>query len=176
MKRISLCPGAIFSPIFSPIFPNGSKTCPRSSPRHIKPEPTFSKFRSKKPGGDCQFRASLLSSESTLEAVGGLIRESVDFDSDHLDLFSFKDAMGRTVAIHHPYNDWRDSKASNEVLIGDLPLQPGMSMTYLFDFGDCWEFNVQLEEIQPGKPKRGSNKILERHGKAPEQSPNWENE
>lgn len=162
-------PWGDFQPYFQPYFPEWRQNLPAPQP----PAHQTGTYIFKVSLGKIWRRLSI-SSESTLEALGDLIRESVDFDSDHLDLFSFKDAMGRTVEIHHPYNDWRDSKASNEVLIGDLPLQPGMSMTYLFDFGDCWEFNVQLEEIQPGKPKRGSNKILERHGKAPEQYPNWD--
>ncbi|MBF2084528.1 hypothetical protein [Thermoleptolyngbya sp. C42_A2020_037] len=162
-------PWGDFQPYFQPYFPEWRQNLPAlQSPAHQTGTYIFKVSLGK------IWRRLSISSESTLEALGDLIRESVDFDSDHLDLFSFKDAMGRTVEIHHPYNDWRDSKASNEVLIGDLPLQPGMAMTYLFDFGDCWEFNVQLEEIQPGKPKRGSNKILERHGEAPEQYPNWD--
>lgn len=120
------------------------------------------------------WRRISISSEATLNQLGSLIRESVDFDSDHLDMFSFKDRMGRTQEIQHPYNEWEAGPFSDEVTVGDLPLTPGMYMTYLFDFGDHWEFSLLLEEIQPGKPKRGSNKILERHGKAPEQYPDWD--
>lgn len=162
-------PWGDFQPYFQPYFPEWRQNLPAlQTPAHQTGTYIFKVSLGK------IWRRLSISSEMTLEVLGDLIRESVDFDSDHLDLFSFKDAMGRTVEIHHPYNDWRDNKASNEVLIGDLPLQPGMSMTYLFDFGDCWEFKVQLEEIQPGKPKRGSNKILERHGEAPEQYPTWD--
>ncbi len=118
------------------------------------------------------WRRIAASSERTLEDLASLIRRSVSFDSDHLDLFSFKDPMGRTVKIYHPYYDFHDGKSTDEVLVGDLPLQPGMIMTYLFDFGDNWQFSLVLEEIQPGKPKRNANKVLEKHGKAPEQYPN----
>ncbi|MEO1145130.1 MAG: plasmid pRiA4b ORF-3 family protein [Cyanobacteria bacterium J06638_22] len=117
-----------------------------------------------------------VSSEAPLDKLAGLILDSVDFDHDHLYLFSFRDRMGRMIEIHHPYNDWQDGPGTDQVLIGDLPLQPGASMTYLFDFGDNWEFQVVLEEIQPGKPKRSSNKILERKGKAPEQYPDWDDD
>jgi hypothetical protein len=115
------------------------------------------------------WRRIAISSESTLEALASLILTSVDFDSDHLYLFSFRDRAGRTIEVHHPANDWQNAPRTDEVLIGDLPLKPGMSMTYLFDFGDHWEFDLLLEAIQPGQPKRNSNKILERHGKAPKQ-------
>jgi|GEM_PF-432717 len=114
-----------------------------------------------------------MSSEATLADFSSLILKSVDFGQDHLDMFVVRDRMGRTFEINHPYNEWAEGARTNEVLIGDLPLQPGSSMLYVFDFGDNWEFQVVLEEIQPGKPKRNSNKILERKGKAPEQYPDW---
>lgn len=164
-------PWGDFQPYFQPYFPEWQQNLPALSP----PAHQTGTYIFKVSLGKIWRRLSI-SSEMTLEALGDLIRESVDFDSDHLDLFSFKDSMGRTVEIYHPEGDWREelAKTTDEVLVGDLPLQPGMSMTYLFDFGDCWEFNVQLEEIHPGKPKRGGNKILERHGKAPEQYPSWD--
>lgn len=120
------------------------------------------------------WRRLSISSESTLDALAGLILKSVDFDCDHLDMFSFKDITGRTVEIHNAYNDWHDGQFTGEVTVGDLPLKLGAAMTYLFDFGDNWEFNVLLEDIQPGKPKRNVNRILGSHGKAPEQYPNWD--
>ena len=121
------------------------------------------------------WRRLSISSEATLEILGQLIRESVDFDSDHLDMFSFKDPLGRTVEVHHPYFEG-EIKYTDEVKVGDLPLKPGVEMTYLFDFGDNWEFKLLLEEIQPGQPKRNSNKVLERRGQSPEQYPDWNEE
>lgn len=120
------------------------------------------------------WRRISISSESTLDTLAGLILESVEFDSDHLDMFSFKNPMGRTVEVHNPFNDWQNGPFTDEVTIGDLPIKPGTLITYLFDFGDHWKFNVLLEEIQPGQPQRDSDKILEQHGKAPEQYPSWD--
>jgi hypothetical protein len=47
-------------------------------------------------------------------------------------------------------------------------------MTYIFDFGDWWEFRVQLEQIDPVDPQLKKPKLLESHGKAPEQYPDAE--
>jgi hypothetical protein len=58
---------------------------------------------------------------------------------------------------------------ADQVRIGDLPLEPGASMTYLYDFGDNWEFDVQLEAINPPDNKIKKAKILEIHGDAPQQ-------
>ncbi|MGP1387077.1 MAG: IS1096 element passenger TnpR family protein [Thainema sp.] len=120
------------------------------------------------------WRRLSISSESTLEELSYLILHSVDFDSDHLHLFAYKDGMGRTIEVHHPYDEWHNGPLSDQILVGDLPLEPGMSMDYVFDFGDYWEFSILLEEIQSGKPKRNSDKILESHGEAPEQYPSWD--
>lgn len=120
------------------------------------------------------WRRLSISSESTLAKLSGLILDAVDFDSDHLHLFAYKDAMGRTIEVHHPYDEWHDGPLSNQILVGDLPLEPSMTMNYVFDFGDYWEFSILLEEIQSGKPKRNSDKILESHGEAPEQYPSWD--
>ncbi|MDH3601192.1 MAG: plasmid pRiA4b ORF-3 family protein [Candidatus Tectomicrobia bacterium] len=42
-------------------------------------------------------------------------------------------------------------------------------MTYLYDFGDHWEFDVQLERIDPVDPRMRKPRILETHGRAPKQ-------
>ncbi len=103
-----------------------------------------------------------------------MILQSVNFDSDHLDRFSYKNQVGRTVEISHPYAD--SSPSTDEVRIGDLPLHEGASMTYIFDFGDWWEFNVQLEKIQTDDSRTNHKAILESHGEAPPQYPDWDEE
>jgi hypothetical protein len=55
--------------------------------------------------------------------------------------------------------------------IGDLPLRPGEAMTYLYDLGAQWKFDVQLERIDPVDPRQGQARIVEVHGKAPVQYP-----
>jgi hypothetical protein len=60
------------------------------------------------------------------------------------------------------------------VQIGDLPLEPGQSLKVLYDFGDNWQFTLKLERIEPAGKRRTKPKVVERHGKAPEQYPNSE--
>lgn len=130
--------------------------------------------------GVCIFKVSLgkiwrriaISSKMTLADLGSLILESVDFDSDHLDMFTYKNQIGRTVEVSHPYAD--GSPSTDEVRIGDLPLVEGFSMTYVFDFGDWWEFNVQLEKIQADESRSKDGAIIERYGEAPQQYPDWD--
>ena len=54
-------------------------------------------------------------------------------------------------------------------------------MQYLFDFGDCWRFTVELEQVEDlstllgkKKQKRAVGAILESCGKAPQQYPDYD--
>lgn len=68
----------------------------------------------------------------------------------------------------------RSSTRITQYEIGALPLQPGQSLALLYDFGDSWRFDVKLERIDPPNRRQKKLKILESHGKAPEQYPSWD--
>lgn len=119
------------------------------------------------------WRRVAIAGDCTLADLSGLILRSVEFDSDHLDQYSYKDMTGRTVQISHPYADGEPS--TDEVKIGSLPLAIGATMDYVFDFGDWWEFTVQLEAVRE-EIRPGDREILESHGKAPAQYPDWDGE
>jgi hypothetical protein len=113
-----------------------------------------------------------------LDCLSDSILDAFDFDKDHLYQFRYKDRFGRSGQISHPYCE--ESPSTTQVRVGELPLQPGDRMIFLFDFGDNWEFDVQLEEIQPPNAKIKKPKILKRYGEAPSQYWNeeddWEEE
>jgi hypothetical protein len=133
------------------------------------------------------WRRIAMAGNATLADFSNLILDAVEFDHDHLDQFTVKTPTGRTLAISHPYAS--GDRSTDEVRIGDLPLQVGGAMDYLFDFGDCWEFQIVLEsieleadsakEVQKVKQSKRSRRkkpkalgeILEAHGTAPEQYP-----
>ncbi len=134
------------------------------------------------------WRRIAISGEATLAALSGLILDSVEFDSDHLDQFTFTNEVGRKVVVSHPYAD--GDLVTTEVTIGSLPLLEGSIMEYVFDFGDWWKFTVQLETVEPPEATKGAQKtkkprrrrrsqkpvgeILERHGESPEQYPDYD--
>jgi hypothetical protein len=120
------------------------------------------------------WRRIAISAEQTLADLSSLILESVEFDSDHLDEFTYKNAIGRVVRVSHPYAD--GSPSTDQVHIQDLQLPVGTSMTYVFDFGDWWEFTVQLEKIDVDDTRTDYSEILERRGKSPEQYPEYGDE
>lgn len=112
------------------------------------------------------WRRIAIPAEATLDTFSSAILDSVDFDHDHLYEFTYKNSLGRTIRAFHPYMDSADLLAT-EVLIGDLPLAVGETMDYLFDFGDCWEFKVELEAIEPipEEPTKGFQTAMTKGGK-----------
>ncbi|MEO0985664.1 MAG: hypothetical protein AAFY20_08960 [Cyanobacteria bacterium J06639_14] len=178
-----------FQPVLQPYFPDWQQSLvvpksPFRSGRHI-----FKVSLGK------VWRRIAISGEATLADLSAWILNSVDFDHDHLDQFTYKTPTGRTVEVVHPYADTGDL-TTDTVKIGSLPLSEGSTMEYLFDFGDCWQFSVQLETVEPPpepEPEKGfqrvkqkkrrqsrthkpSGEILEVHGKAPEQYPAYDEE
>lgn len=121
---------------------------------------------------DRAWRRLVIPSHMSLATLSELIIDSFDFDYDHLDMFQYKDRVGRMVEITHPYAD--GSVHTPEVKIGDLPLAEGETMMYIFDFGDWWEFLVQLETIELNSSNIEEPKVIKSYGKAPLQYPDEE--
>ncbi|BAZ31864.1 hypothetical protein NIES4074_43370 [Cylindrospermum sp. NIES-4074] len=113
------------------------------------------------------WRRIAIPAKKPLSWLAEIILDAFDFDYDHLYEFNCKDRFGRTIKIGHPYME--DPPFADQVKIGDLPLEPGGKMTYIYDFGDNWQFDVQLEAINPPDSKIKKAKIVEIHGEAPKQ-------
>jgi hypothetical protein len=117
------------------------------------------------------WRRIAVSADATLDALAASILRSVRFDSDHLYEFVYRDRFGAKVRALHPACD--EPPFANEIPIGTLPLEPGQSMEFTYDFGDSWQFAVKLERIEPAQKGPRTPKVLESHGKAP-RHPNWD--
>jgi hypothetical protein len=107
----------------------------------------------------------------SLESLSSFILNTVEFDYDHLYQFKYENPFGALERVNHPYMD--EGPWADDVLIGNLPLRIGQEMTYLYDFGDNWEFEVTLEQVDLDK-KIEKPVLLERHGKPPKQYPPYE--
>jgi len=103
---------------------------------------------------------------ATLDELASAILNAVDFDHDHLHMFSYQDRFGVTQRINHYFLD--EKPWTSQVRVGDMPLRIGQAMTLLYDFGDQWEFEVALERVDPDlalhKPQ-----LLEAQGESPQQ-------
>ncbi len=101
--------------------------------------------------------------------LANTILDAYRFNRDHLYQFELRDTAGRTIVIGGPHLDDADYFAE-ELPVGDVPLKIGESMTFLYDFGDDWRFQVTLEsvdEFNSGKMK--TPKVTEKSGAAPKQ-------
>jgi pRiA4b ORF-3-like protein len=152
-----------WQPLFQPYFPEWRENLkfPQLEPR----EGTF------------VFRVSLgkvwrliaMPAKATLDDLVDKILSSVDFDSDHLYEFRYRDRLGTAATAGHPAMD--EGPWADQIPIGTLPLEPGRTMTLIYDFGDNWKFTVKLERIEPPGAKIKAPRLLESHGKAPKQYP-----
>jgi hypothetical protein len=122
------------------------------------------------------WRRIAIPDDYNLYDLSRIILESVNFDDDHLHEFSYKSRYGWTVQVNHPSN--HEPPFTNEFLIADLSLslKVGQTMTYLFDYGDNWTFNILLERIESDNSEIDEPTILDSYGSSPEQYPSWDDE
>ena len=105
----------------------------------------------------------------TLYALSSAILNAFNFDNDHLHQFTYKDRKGFQKSIGHPYAE--EEFSTDEVLLRDWQINIGDRLTYVFDFGDWWEFDLVLESIDEFDPNLKEAKLIDQKGKAPEQYP-----
>ncbi|WP_396020680.1 IS1096 element passenger TnpR family protein [Aulosira sp. FACHB-615] len=67
----------------------------------------------------------------------------------------------------HPFVDIPPN--TNDFRLGELPIEVGNHLQFTFDLLDEWEFDLQLEKIEPANAKMKKPKILEYHGEPPAQ-------
>lgn len=119
------------------------------------------------------WRKITIPSDLTLYDFSSAILEAFDFDNDHLHQFTYKDRQGFQKSIYHPYTQHgEDDGFTDQILLRDWQINIGDRITYIFDFGDWWKFNVVLESIEEPDPKLKKPKVIEQKGKSPEQYPN----
>lgn len=104
-----------------------------------------------------------------------LILEAFKFDDDHLYCFEYRNHFGREIRLNHAYLE--EMPFTDETKIGELGLEPGDGLIFIYDFGDHWEFQIVLEEIIPSDYEY--IQLLEQQGEPPQQYPeydDWEEE
>jgi hypothetical protein len=158
-------PVGVLQPVLQPYFPQWESSL-------SVPEEAFRE-------GTHIFKVSLgrlrrriaIPADQSLDALASIILKAVEFDHDHLYRFSYQNRFGAVESVYHPFMD--EGPWTSEVLVGDVPLRIGQKMTYLYDFGDCWEFEVSLEQVDAEMVIEDAV-VLEAHGQPPEQYPTWD--
>jgi hypothetical protein len=110
--------------------------------------------------------------DHTLHDLLRMILRSIRFDEDHLYEFTYRDTLGRKESVVHPGLD--DGIPADSLELGEIPIQPGDSLALLYDYGDSWQFDVLFECIDPPGSIKRLPRVLESHGKAPVQYPDWD--
>ena len=104
--------------------------------------------------------------DRTLDELASTILDSVEFYHDHLYTFEYQNRFGVTERINHSYMD--EGPFTSDVLVGDTPLRIGQAMTFIYDFGDWWRFEVALERVDPDMALK-KPVVLEAEGTPPDQ-------
>lgn len=147
-----------------PIFPNNAllKSVKFETTKKQKGNYTFKVILEKE-----IWRKIKLSHKLTLEELHLYIQKAFDFDNDHLYSFFMDGKKYSKNAYHSSYRD--EIPYANEAIIGELGLYKGQKILYLFDYGDSWEFIVQLVDINENEKVLKEPQITEIKGESPPQ-------
>jgi len=114
-------------------------------------------------------RRIVFDADCSLDRVAVEILKEFKFDFDHLYRFSYRDRMGQSWEVLSP--EVEEGISGAEIAVGNMDVKEGTNIEFLFDFGQCWSFNLHLEKILPPDPEAKPCVILERFGKPPSQYP-----
>ena len=121
-------------------------------------------------GSQCT-RTLKVSSDCLLENLAEAILDAFDFDCDHLYHFQYLNPFGADRMIGHPAVDFCDAFVT-ETRLRQLEPVPGMKISFFFDYGDNWEFDIVV--MHASEESTSDIQVIERKGEAPEQYPEYE--
>lgn len=108
-----------------------------------------------------------MAAKHNLHEMHLIIQKAFDFDDDHLYCFFMDNQKWSYDRYASPLDD--EGPYADEVTLGKLGLFSGKTFLYLFDYGDEWNFKVEVEEINPNKPLPLIPQIVAKRGTAPDQ-------
>jgi hypothetical protein len=117
-------------------------------------------------------RTVALAEEQTLEDLHELLRAEFGWDDPHLYSFWLSGRFwdGRETEYAAPFELEESGARSARTAVGELDLERGQKIAYLFDYGDQWEVEVTVPDITDAS-EEAYPQVLERRGEAPPQYP-----
>ena len=112
-----------------------------------------------------------MSADCLLEDLAEAILDAFDFDCDHLYHFQYLNPFGADRIIDHPAVVSGDACVT-ETRLRQLEPVPGMKISFFFDYGDNWKFDIVV--MHGSEESTSDIKVIERKGEAPEQYPEYE--
>ena len=155
-------------PFFQPfqqLFPSETlqRTLPRNKSRFMNGIYTFKVSFEKN-----IWRKVILSSQHTMENLHEIILKIYNFDNDHLYSFFMDGKKWSMDCISSPDDDSYGAKA-DIVKIGDVGFIKGQRFLYLFDYGNEWQFLIEVEDIKETNPESFQPYLKDSKGEGPEQ-------
>lgn len=116
------------------------------------------------------WRRVVMPADSSFVDLASFILEIFNFDFDHLYQFDYQDEYGARCTLVDPQcsNVDMDEASADAVQLGEIGLYPKQLIDFCYDFGDNWQFKVQIEALD----RSGSGikpRLLAKEGKAPAQ-------
>jgi hypothetical protein len=132
--------------------------------------PVGEKFANKQIRRDIEIRG-----DQTLEQLHHAIFEAFDRFDEHLHEFQFGkrpfDPKGPNYGIPDPHERKKGYGDTRTTTLDALDLKPDRIFGYLFDFGDEWLHQIQVERIEQAIPTVTYPRVIKRVGKSPPQYP-----
>ncbi len=111
--------------------------------------------------------------DQTLEQLHQAIFEAFDRSDEHLYEFQFGkrpfDPDGPSYDLPDPHERKKGNGDARTTTMDALDLKPNRVFGYLFDFGDEWFHQVQVERIEQAIPTVTYPRVIKRVGKSPPQ-------
>jgi hypothetical protein len=130
--------------------------------------PVSEKFARKLVRRDIEIRG-----DQTLEQLHQAIFEAFDRSDEHLYEFQFgkrpHDPDGLNYGVPDPQERKKGSGDARATTLDALGLKPDRVFGYLFDFGDEWFHQVEVERIEQAIPTVTYPRVIKRVGKSPPQ-------
>jgi len=117
-------------------------------------------------GSGC-YREINCAGNHTFEDLHLAIQDAFDFDNDHLYSFFMSGRAWSGRRISSPY--CADPPYADEYFIGGAGLSVKQKILYLFDFGDCWKFDITLLSVSKSEDVLKHPVITKTVGEAPQQ-------
>jgi hypothetical protein len=112
--------------------------------------------------------------EHTFEALHLAIQKAFNFDDDHMYSFYLDGKRYSNLSINSPYSN--EPPYANDVQLGDERLKNKQKILYLFDYGDCWEFEIVLEKKYETTGELIKPEIIKSVGESPDQYHNYDDD
>lgn len=93
------------------------------------------------------YRHIRISAYATLKKLHLAIQAAFNFDDDHAYAFYMDNRTWRSADAYHWANIDGDQRVTSDYALHSIGLWVGQPFKYVFDFGDCWTFQLKLLKI-----------------------------